>query len=313
MPGTDNPRKRSLVRMLAPWVVTAAVVAVLLYKYPVGTIAREIGRGDALAILPLALALVAGMLFPLALWDWLIFSAALGKVRYLDVLRGKAGSAVLLTIGYGFSSGGYGVWVARKTGAGARQSAGAILYLMASDLASVCALAGASFWIGGAALAERARVGAGVIAPTIAGVLALLALLGPGFFRRRGSRPRTLAAWATVSEGRYLANLSGRILDMAAVALVTWAAARAFGMQLPLEIVAVYHPIIMLVGALPASMFGFGAVQAAWLLYQPWAPGEQILAFQFVWQLMLNAATIARGAPFLGRVTREIQEGSGSS
>jgi len=312
MAGPENPPQRRWARAVAPWLVTAAVVGALLYKYPAARIASEIGRGHTLAAAPLAICLVAGLLLPLALWDWLIFSAALGKLRYLDVLRGKAGSAVLLTIGYGFSSGGYGVWVARKTGAGARRSAGAILYLMGSDLASVCALAGASFWLGGAVLDERARLGVGVIAPAIAGVLALLALLGPGFFRRRGAYPKTLAPWATVSEIRYLVNLGGRILDMAAVALVTWAAARAFGLDLPLEVVVVYHPIILLVGALPASMFGFGAVQAAWLLYEPWAAGEKLLAFQFVWQLMLNAATIARGAPFLGRVTREIQEGSGS-
>lgn len=312
MPAPENPRRRSWVRVLAPWLVTAAVVGALLYKYPVERIADEIGRGDALAIAPLAALLIAGLLLPLALWDWLIFSAALGSVRYLDVLRGKAGSAVLLTIGYGFSSGGYGVWLARKTGAGARRSAGAILYLMGSDLAAVCALAGAAYWLGGAALDDEARVGVGYIAPAIAGVLAWLALVGPIFFRRRGADPVTLGAWARVSPLRYLANLAGRTLNMAAVALVTWIAARAFGMDLPLEVVAVYHPIIMLVGALPASMFGFGAVQAAWLLYAPWASGEQILAFQFVWQLMLNAATIARGAPFLARVTREIQEGAAS-
>jgi hypothetical protein len=150
----------------------------------------------------------------------------------------------------------------------------------------------------------------GIVAPIIAAVVSGLALLGPSTLHRWNKNPQTLKAWAAVSELRYLVNLAGRILDMAAVALVTWMAARAFGLDLPLEVVAVYHPIIMLVGALPASMFGFGAVQAAWLLYSPWAAGEQILAFQFVWQLMLNAATIARGAPFLARVTREIQEGS---
>ncbi len=312
MPASETPRKRSRVRALAPWLVTAAVVGALLYKYPAERIAEEIGRGNALAIAPLAVVLVGGLLLPLALWDWLIFSAALGPIRYLDVVRGKAASAVLLTIGYGFSSGGYGVWLARKTGAGARRSAGAILYLMGSDLASVCALAGASYWLGGAELDDEARVGVGYVAPAIAGVLAWLALAGPFFFRRRGTRPQTLAAWARLSPLRYLVNLAGRILDMAAVALVTWIAARAFGLELPLEVVAVYQPIIMLVGALPASMFGFGAVQAAWLLYAPWASGEQILAFQFVWQLMQNAATIARGAPFLARVTREIQEGASS-
>jgi hypothetical protein len=62
----------------------------------------------------------------------------------------------------------------------------------------------------------------------------------------------------------------------------------------------------MLVGALPINVAGFGAVQAAWLVFSPWATGEQLLAFQFLWQLWMLLMVVARGAPFVRGAVRDI-------
>jgi hypothetical protein len=54
-----------------------------------------------------------------------------------------------------------------------------------------------------------------------------------------------------------------------------------------------------------------GAVQGVWLLaFEPWAPGEKILAFQFLWQLMVGGSIVLRGLPFVRRVVAEIDEGA---
>ncbi len=71
-------------------------------------------------------------------------------------------------------------------------------------------------------------------------------------------------------------------------------------------VAAVHTPIILFVGAMPLNVGGFGAVTAVWLLMTRWAPGEQLLAFQFLWNLMLAGAIVLRGLPFVRGVVREV-------
>jgi hypothetical protein len=70
-----------------------------------------------------------------------------------------------------------------------------------------------------------------------------------------------------------------------------------------------YLPVILVVASLPVNVAGFGAVQGAWLLLAPWAPGERILAFSVLWQAFSAAALVLRGLPFLSGVMRDIREG----
>ena len=86
----------------------------------------------------------------------------------------------------------------------------------------------------------------------------------------------------------------------------TWLAMGAFGLDIPLVAVCIYLPVIMFVGALPINVGGFGAVQAAWLLFAEYESAERILAFHFVWTLMVAAAVVLRGLPFVGQVLRDV-------
>jgi len=66
-------------------------------------------------------------------------------------------------------------------------------------------------------------------------------------------------------------------------------------------------PVIYIVGALPLNVLGFGAVTAAWVaVFAPFGDGAAILAFQFLWQALSIAMTVARGLPFLPSVLRDI-------
>jgi len=89
--------------------------------------------------------------------------------------------------------------------------------------------------------------------------------------------------------------------------LGTWAGARAFGMHVPLAAVASHLPILLVIAALPINVGGFGPVQAAWVaFFSPWAPGPQILAFHFLWQLASFGALMLRGAPWLKMVVADV-------
>src|SRR5688572_6173702 len=99
------------------------------------------------AVAPFALALPFAYLFPHAFWDRVVFSRALGGPRYGELLRGRAGTSLLMLVGYFWGHGMFGVWAARKTGAGARKVSGSVVYTMLSDLAALGLVATTATWI----------------------------------------------------------------------------------------------------------------------------------------------------------------------
>jgi hypothetical protein len=301
------PSWRVWVRRLVPWIVTIAVIAFLLHRYPVSAIRAEMSRGDALPLIPLAALAASCALVLMATADWLVLRASLGPIRWWDVICGKAGTSMLIAIGHGVGAGAYGVWLARKTSAGVRTTIGMIGYIMISDLTALCMLATASVWLAGHAIDVRARTAVGVVAPSIAVAMIAAALLGPRLLRRWVRDPQLVKPWSTVAPGMFAASIAIRGLNLAVATGTTALAAKAFGLAVPLSAMVSYLPIIFVIGALPINIAGFGAVQLMWVqLFSRWAPGEQILAFQFLFHVMVTALLIVRGAPFLGRVVREI-------
>jgi hypothetical protein len=298
------PEWRLWLRRLSPYVVAASVVAAILRKYPVTEIVTEMRLGHARWVFPLALALELVVWPAYAAYDRVVLVNAIGPIRYGDVLRAKAATAVLLTLGYLFGGGGYVLWIVRKTGTRTVRAAGAVLYVMASDLVAVCAIAGVSMWFGRIEVPHVLRT----IATAIFGVQVLLILAGP--YAARGRPIPLFDPWSRVPRSWGLAQIGGRAANIAAICAFTWAAARAFGIDLPLGAMGMYMPIILLVSSLPFSVAGFGAAQAAWLLLLPWASGPRILAFQTLWQLSTGAGFILRGLPFIRRVVAEIDAGS---
>jgi hypothetical protein len=295
------------LQRVAPYVVAASVVTWILGKYPLAGIVTEMRAGHALRMLPLALVLPFVVWLPYALYDRVVLLGAVGRVPYRDVLRAKAATSVLLALGYFFGGGGYAVWIARKTGTGAARAAGSVLYVMSSDLVAVCAVAGASMWIGGPDVPRVLR--------TIAtGIFCVqLALLLAGALPTSLRLPVVFEPWRTVPLAWGLAQIAGRAVNIAVITAFTWAGARAFGIAIPARVMGMYLPIILLVGSLPLSVAGFGAAQAAWLLLLPWASGAQILAFHTLWQLFGGAGLLLRGLPFVRTVVAEIDAGPPST
>ncbi len=292
----------------APYVVTGCVVGGILRKFPLSDILAQMRLGHALAMVPAALGLSVAVWLPYAACDRVVMLGTIGRIPYYDVLRAKAASALLLILGYFFGGGGYAVWIARKTGVGAARAAGVVLYVMSSDLVAVCAVASASAWLGGIDVPHVLRT----IATTIVVVLVSLILLGPYRVRVR-QLPVIFEPWRTVPRVWGLAQIAGRVVNILIITTLTWAGARAFGMDVPLRVMGLYMPIILLVTSLPFSVAGLGAAQAAWLLLLPWASGPRILAFQMLWHLFTSVGILVRGLPFLRRVAAEIAGGPSES
>ncbi len=295
---------RLWLRRLAPFVITGAVVAVVLYKYPLSKIVAEMANGNTLPLIPIALVMTVGLLLLVSAWDHLVIYGFLGRPRYRDVLRGKAGTSMLLTIGYAFGHGGYAVWIARATGASLGETAGVTLYISASDLCALSTISSLVILLGDADVPRALAIAA----PCISGVMLLVAVIGP-FKWLVGDLPKVFQPWQRLSRRRQLLNIAGRCANISLGIVFTWLAIRAFGLNIPLTVVASYLPLIILVGALPVNVGGFGPVQAVWLVFEPWASGPAILAFNFLWHLIVAGGLVLRGLPFIRRTIREIEEG----
>jgi hypothetical protein len=302
-------RWRRLVRALAPWLITVAAFVAILRRYPPGEVLAAMGEGKVAPMMAIGFALGVALLPFAAAWDRVVMRATVPASAhpptYRDALRGKGGSAVLMVLGYAFGSGGYGVWIARATGCGARVAAGIVLYIMASDLGAVALVATPCVWLGGLH-APWLAIGAPVVGLLVLG----LALLGPRLGRKRRDRDDVLAPWRRAGPGAALISVFGRGVNVALIMVMTWLGARAFGLGIPASGMATYLPIILLVSALPVNIAGLGPATAVWVLaFERWAPGERIVAFQFLWQLAFGMGVVVRGLPFVRRVIAEIDEG----
>lgn len=295
------PRWRDRIVRVSPWVTTAIVCGVIFTRYPVSEIAAHLERGRGWPLLPLAMVCVLITLLMVATADWLVVRGCGGAARWFDVLRAKAGSSLLDILGYAAGHGAYAVWIARFAGCRAALAAGAMLYIVATDLLSVSAVAGTCALIAGPDSLDAVRE----VAPIIAGVLLLLIGIGP--YRLLGSRVPVFEPWRVVPRRLGFTQAAIRIVHVLLWSTGTWVAARAFGLPIPWHAMVTYLPVALMVGALPVNVLGFGAVQAAWLvLFAPWAPATQILAFQILWTVAVLVAVVLRGLPFFRRVVSEV-------
>ena len=294
---------RIWLRRLGPWILTVIIVVALLRKYPLSEIVDRLREGHWLATLPFAFALPIVYLFVLVACDLAVVRSTLPRAPgYWQIFAGKAATSILLVVGYYASSGGYGVWLARRTGARASTTTGTVLFIMTGDLVAICLVSSASMKFGHATYPRWLFV---TLLTTA--MVQLLLIIGKPFARRT---PEIFAAWRDVPRGAALLQILGRCANILLAVLATWLGARAFGMAIPLSVMAVYGPIILLVSALPISVAGFGVSQTIWVVLQDWAPVTHILAFQFVWNLMVGTATVLRGLPFLRRAITEIDSGA---
>jgi hypothetical protein len=300
---TASPWRRR-IRQVAPWVITIAVVVLILRKYSLGEIRLELAQGNWLGMVPVAALMAAVLVVLVAKWDALVLQGLLGRPRYWDVLRGRAATSMLLTIGYSFGHGGYGLWIARRAGASVGETAGIILFIAAGDLCGLATVTTVMIWLGGVAV----PISLAITAPAIAGVMFLQVLAGPlPWFR---NLPVLFQPWHRLPRWVGVTQILGRCINISFILVMTWLGSRTFGLNIPFWVMTAYLPIILLVGSLPVNIAGFGAVQGAWLLFEPWASGPAIIAFQFVWHLLVTVMLVLRGLPFIRRVIAEIDDGS---
>ena len=107
-------RLRRWLRIGAPYLIAAAVIAAILRRYELEDILASMASGRVAPMAAVAVGLAISLLPLAAAWDRIVMRASVPRTArpptYADALRGKGGTAVLMALGYAFGSGGYGVW-----------------------------------------------------------------------------------------------------------------------------------------------------------------------------------------------------------
>jgi hypothetical protein len=302
-PVTDESAPRRWLRRLAPWVITAAVVIAILLKYPISRIVEEMDRGNAWRMAPVALLATLLIWFTATASDYVLLRPQVPGLSFVRLLRGKAGVSVLNVLGMALNYGGFALWLRRALGLRWMAAVGTVLMITIGDLTGVAVIAVAALVLGGDALPADMHDQLWRVAPVVAVVAAGLLFVA----RPRGGHRPVLAPWHLVPRLHRLASLCARLGTISVLVVATWAASRAFGLGVPLKAWATFLPVLLVVGAMPINIGGFGPIQAAWLLlFGPWASGPQILAFQFLWHLAVASSIFLRGTPFLRAVVADV-------
>lgn len=298
---------------LLPWAVSALVVYVLLRQYDLDEISQRFQEGASLMIVVWALVASVVSLLLMTTADWLVFRPSLRTLHWPQVLRARGAISLIMAVSYGAGQGSYGVWLARSSGSSVGKTVGVLAYIMLSDLSAVAILAAVAGGISGLHLSADFEWLAAVLAPAIAGGLLVAGLAGssllPKLFRG-GKIAGIVSPWSTVPPATYLLSLLCRIANLLVLITLIWAAARSFGLAVPLVAFLSYLPIVFLVGSLPINLGPLGAVQFAWLyFFTSYGSAEQVIAFQILFSTLLSIGWVLRGLPFVSQVSREIREG----
>jgi hypothetical protein len=295
------------VKRLLPYAVAGLILAWVLRRHSLARIAEEMQRGDALAVLPAAAAMIVVTWLLGTTADWMVFTSLHGERApgYRDAMRGRAASVILELFSHGAGKGGYGTWLVRRFGLTLPSTVGLMLYVMGAELCSMCIITFVTVTASGVSVPLPVDVAAALIA----GVLLSFMLLGP--LKLLGDR-EWQAPWTRLPRRRALLSLGVRLVQHMAGLASTIAATRLFGLEIPADVLLSLLPTVAVVGALPVTVGGVGAVQGAWLMFEPWAEPEAILAFSFLWGLAVATMVILRGLPFVGAVMAEVRAGRGN-
>ena len=305
---------KEAVRRWLPWLVAAAILAVMVREIRLEPLREAFQHG---AYLALSLYIVFELVITLPVDAYATREAldAAGIPRpFMEVMYARGASYLLGLLSYIAGQGGMGFYLAR-TGVSVARSAGAVLFLMIAN-GIVLVLLGAVGLAVEMARGGLAGVPTELLALTIAAALGGTVVYGIVV----ALRPQWLARYGLLAP-LFEAGLRGNVRAVAArfphmmlLAVLHWLAFRIWGIAVPAVPGLALNPIVLLLSALPVTPGGLGTTQALQVLFfSPWAAGATgddraaaVLAFSLVHHVVNLVVQAAIGlaclAPFRRRM-----------
>ncbi len=299
-------RLRGLVRRTWPWLFGLAIVVFVARKVPFDAFREAIGNGPrpGLIAVELAVVLVALVTDAAATWVALVVTKLRRPLGEVAAVRGA--SFVLFLVNYILGQGAFGYYL-KRTGAAGFQAAGATLFLVGTNLATLLLLCTLAWGIRGEDLDTNLwlTLVAGCIA--FAFYLAIIALAPRVLAQREILAPLFEAG----VRGHALA-IAGRLPYIVVMSLGPWLAIRVWGIPVPFAAAASTMPMVVIASALPIAPAGLGTMQASMVyFFTPFAQGAtaddqaaHVFAFSIVHFVYMVLATLLVGlacVPFARR------------
>jgi hypothetical protein len=267
---TAAARRPAIVHPIVSVVLTVAIVAFILRRVPLSSLAGALddaNRGRFLALM------IANTLFYFA-WDTLVLTTVVswfhGPVRYRELLPVRAASYVVGFFNTNLGRGAMAAYLSRRLRAPFLELGSTVLFLVFTEYTQLV------LWAMFGLIGLRTEVSRSLLAVAAAVAVFWLVvrwLLVPrGWSISRTFRLATPARYGTIVLLR---------APMFFVSLVLhYHAAHAFGIHIPFGQLLAFLPVIFMIAALPVTVAHLGGTQAAWIFFfSQHAPTPRLLAF----------------------------------
>ena len=308
-----------LARRWLPWLVAAAILAVLTARLPRAQLLRALAAGPSWKV-ALCSAAVVGAALLADVWATLAAFAATGvRCRWRGVLPARGATYLLGLLNFAVGQGGMGLYL-HRAGVAPLRALGTLLFLLATQVGALAAVAAAGT-VADAIAGGGADGGGGPLAgslPLVAAIVALAAafalLLAVLAWRPAWlTRHRVLAPVFAARGAGFLRASAARLPHVLTMIVGLWLGLRLWGVALPLARGLVLLAVAVLVTVLPLAPSGLGTLELALVeLTSAYAPGSTaaaqragVLAFSFVYHLFSIAAQAAVGFVCLAWLTRQ--------
>jgi hypothetical protein len=293
------------VKGVIPWIVTAAIFALIFRRVPVAEVVAALRGVDLLPylaiMLPYSIAYLLIDTFCLTrVINW--FNA---PIPYRDVLPIRATTYLLTLLNSPLGQGGVALYLNRREGIPFLEVASSVLFMMFVELYQLVFFSS----VGAVLAPER-------IEWKLKAVYVGLYLYFVGhvvFFRLAGDRLAKHKAAGMLRSFRmahlrhYLLLVAYKAPNFLMATVVYYFALQCFGLRLPYLQLLMFLPIIFLSAALPIGVAHLGAPQFFWLhFFGDQAPGASLVAFSLAAHVTFMVMNATLGLPFLPRATREL-------
>jgi hypothetical protein len=282
----------SALRLIGPWAVGLALVALLVARVDARATLQALAAGDLARYVPAALGFV-GLWLALDAWVLSRLFSHLGpRLGWARAAWLRASTYPVMALSFHLANAQWVARLAREQRIGLARAASGMLvhYLIDAGVLAAVALAGTCAAQGRGL--EYLRVPLTAVALVCAGLLAA-ARLGRPLLRERS----VVGALAALPARALLELVAGRAAFYASVALFVWWTAPAFQLAAPLGALLARMPIVLAVASLPISPAGLGTAHATMLwLFEEFGDPAQILAYGLIYSFTWIALRVPLGA-----------------